>query len=556
MKRTDEIILGDAIAGMRQSPAGSVQLIVADPPYNIGYEYDVYDDRKSREEYLSWSRDWISAAAELLADTGALWIAIGDEYAAELKQLGDAAGLTLRNWVVWYYTFGVRCAHKFSRSHTHFLYFVKNEKRHKFRSEKILVPSARQLVYGDKRANAAGKLPDNTWILRPQDAAGAFHPVDDTWYFARVAGTFKERAGFHGCQLPEQLLGRIIQACSDPGDLVVDPFAGSGSTLIVAKKLGRRWCGWELSESYRDQAIARLEAVEPGDPLEGPADPLSSAPTTARGRSLRPKERLDDAMLVDAFCESHEGRSIRDVLADPVRAAALGESCRRRGLTGRPSQWNARLLEIFDRREVLGLPPTQDSPIERESLDEWLDASEMAFRLMLDAGYRDLDAILCDPWAASQFDELASAVAPGHTAQEYRLAARQLEREANDRDAVSGEGLAWIETFEYEEPVTLDRCDLSSIDRGGLVYELIANKTQTVYVGETARGRDRLRRLFDQIHALDRHVVRKGPWRIRTMSVPDLSARLGLQSLRIARATPRPRLNFLDLAVERSEQPT
>jgi site-specific DNA-methyltransferase (adenine-specific) len=114
-----------------------------------------------------------------------------------------------------------------------------------------------------------------------------FSPDQSTWYFPRVCGTFKERAGFHGCQMPEQLLARIIKVSSNPGDLVVDPFAGSGSTLIVAKKLGRDWLGFELSENYVKKVRKRLEAIEPGDPLEGPENPLASAPRTENGRRLK-----------------------------------------------------------------------------------------------------------------------------------------------------------------------------------------------------------------------------------------------------------------------------
>ena len=105
-------------------------------------------------------------------------------------------------------------------------------------------------MYADSRANPAGRLPDDTWVLRPQDLADCFTAGEDTWYFPRVAGTFKERAGFHGCQMPEQLLGRIIRFCSNPGDLVVDPFSGSATTLAVAKKLGRNYLGFDLSEEY------------------------------------------------------------------------------------------------------------------------------------------------------------------------------------------------------------------------------------------------------------------------------------------------------------------
>src|SRR5438105_2190434 len=124
-----------------------------------------------------------------------------------------------------------------------------------------LEPGSVELVYADGRANAKGRLPDDTWILRPQDAAHSFDSDENTWYFPRVCGTFKERAGFHGCQMPEQLLARIIRVSSNPGDLVLDPFAGSGTTLVVAKKLGRRWLGFEVSANYAAQVQARLDAA-------------------------------------------------------------------------------------------------------------------------------------------------------------------------------------------------------------------------------------------------------------------------------------------------------
>src|SRR5207244_2694872 len=117
-----------------------------------------------------------------------------------------------------------------------------------------------------------------------------FQGDEDTWYFSRVCGTFKERSGWHGCQMPEQLLGRIIRACSDPGDLVLDPFAGSGTTLVVAKKLGRHWVGFELSANYVARIQARLEAAQPGQPLEGAEEPTVSAPPTPsrRGKESPP----------------------------------------------------------------------------------------------------------------------------------------------------------------------------------------------------------------------------------------------------------------------------
>ncbi len=282
---------GDCVAGMKKLAAGSVQLAFADPPFNIGYEYDEYDDRQEAEAYLDWSEQWIGQVHRVLADDGTFWLAIGDEYAAELKVISQKIGFHCRSWVIWYYTFGVNCQKKFNRSHAHLFHFVKDPKQFTFNDEAIRVPSARQLVYRDKRANPRGRLPDDTWILRPQDVPeGGFAADDDTWYFPRVAGTFKERAGFHGCQMPEQLLGRIVRVSSNEGDVVMDPFAGSGTTLIVAKKLARAWVGFELSKDYATRVRTRLKKTQADDPLVGAADPVNSAPSTANGRRLDDKQ--------------------------------------------------------------------------------------------------------------------------------------------------------------------------------------------------------------------------------------------------------------------------
>jgi site-specific DNA-methyltransferase (adenine-specific) len=280
--KLNQVHQGDCIAGLKSLPAGCVDLVFADPPFNIGYDYDVYNDRQERDEYLKWSKKWIAAVHRALKPDGTFWLAIGDDYAAELKLLSQEVGFHSRSWVIWYYTFGVNCKAKFSRSHTHLFHFVKDPKQFTFRAEELenRIPSARQLVYNDSRGNPDGRLPDDTWVLRPQDLAGCFSAEEDSWYFPRVAGTFKERAGFHGCQMPEQLLGRIIRTCSHPGELVIDPFAGSSTTLVVAKKLGRNFLGFVLSEDYVVRGMQRLAKTNAGDSLEGAAEPTMSAPST------------------------------------------------------------------------------------------------------------------------------------------------------------------------------------------------------------------------------------------------------------------------------------
>lgn len=277
----------DCITGMQKLDPGVVDLAFADPPFNIGYDYDVYRDSLDGDEYLQWCSRWIGQVVRVLKDDGTFWLAIGDEYAAELKVLMQHQHhLVCRSWVIWYYTFGVNCKNKFSRSHAHLFQMVKDPKQFTFQADQIRVPSARQLVYNDSRANPTGRLPDDTWILRPQDLREGFSAEQDTWYFPRVAGTFREREGFHGCQMPEQLLGRIIRASSCEGEIVLDPFGGSGTTLAVAKKLGRKYLGFELSADYVEKVSTRLAKIQAGDPLEGAAEPLVSAPSTAEGRRL------------------------------------------------------------------------------------------------------------------------------------------------------------------------------------------------------------------------------------------------------------------------------
>lgn len=319
----DRIVQGDCVQLMRKMEPGTVDLCFADPPFNIGYDYDTYEDNKSDEAYLAWSKQWMSEVVRVLKPDGTFWLAIGDEYAAELKVLCTRElGLTCRSWVVWFYTFGVHCEKKFTRSHAHLFHFVRDPKKFTFNNMAIRVPSARQLVYGDKRAVPDGRMPDDTWmmspvlpaevptkdgfVLRPQDIPDRFPPHSDVWFFSRVAGTFKERRGMHGCQMPEQLLGRIIRACSNEGDVVLDPFAGSGTTPTVAKKLGRRFVGLELSKKYVRHIETRLAGIREGDHLVGPEDAVTSAPPTKNGRALR--------LAARANSEPQNGNGVHDLV--------------------------------------------------------------------------------------------------------------------------------------------------------------------------------------------------------------------------------------------------
>jgi DNA modification methylase len=240
-KLLNKIICGDCIEVLSKVGEPFADLIFADPPFNIGYKYDKYYDKVKKKNYIAWTKDWMSTCKKVLKPHGSFYIAIGDEYAANVKLIADELGLFMRNWIIWHYTFGQQTKNKFARAHTHIFYLVNDKKNFTFNDHAVRLPSDRQLIYNDRRANPIGKMPDDVW--------------DE---YSRVCGTFKERTGWHPCQMPENLLKRIISVSSNPGDCVLDPFSGSGTTAAAAYQLGRNYVGIETSPQYVEKANERL----------------------------------------------------------------------------------------------------------------------------------------------------------------------------------------------------------------------------------------------------------------------------------------------------------
>lgn len=229
--------------------SGTVDLVVADPPYNIGYDYDQYDDSKSLSDYIDFTELWLSRCYSALKPGGTIWVAIGHEFVHRMRViLEDEFGFSFRHHVVWHYSFGTNRKNLLTRSSSHLLHYVKSGGVVTWNGDEIREPSYR-LEVGDKRANPAGRLPD------------------DVWSYKRIAGTHKERIKWHPCHLPEAIVARIIRASSNPGDLVLDPFCGSGTSWVVAKKLGRRFDGCELSADYAAKSFERASGVVAGDAI-------------------------------------------------------------------------------------------------------------------------------------------------------------------------------------------------------------------------------------------------------------------------------------------------
>jgi site-specific DNA-methyltransferase (adenine-specific) len=308
MPETNQIVQGDCIKVLNDGPEAWVDLVFADPPFNIGYLYHGYNDQRKTEDYLKFSHDWMQAVHRALKPSGSFYLAIGDEYAADLAVIARRQiGFHLRNWIVWHYTFGQQMKQKFAKSHTHILYFTKAKDPgdFTFNADAVRVASARQTTYADVRANPKGKVPDDTWYLRPQETSQEFFAPDaDTWYVSRVCGTFKEREGWHGCQMPIAVLDRIIKASSNPGDVVLDPFNGSGTTAVSAALLDRKYVGIDQSKEYVDFARKRLQHALEATRKKGKhaaiADPNRDSriltPTDAFGRKRVPRKKAGRSM--------------------------------------------------------------------------------------------------------------------------------------------------------------------------------------------------------------------------------------------------------------------
>jgi DNA modification methylase len=242
-----QVVEGDCVEVMGELRPGCARLVFADPPYNLGVGYgDHHDDRMPPERYLDWSRSWIFAAARLLAPDGSMWVLINHEWAARVEMMLGDAGLHMRAWITWYESFGVNCPNNFNRTSRRLLCAVRDPEMIVFNRDAVNRPSDRQAKYGDKRADPEGKTWDDVWGINP--------PIP------RLVGTAEERIPDFPTQLPLALLTAVVGCASEPGDWVVDPFSGSGTTGVAAVRLGRRYIGIEKSGTFAGLSRARISS--------------------------------------------------------------------------------------------------------------------------------------------------------------------------------------------------------------------------------------------------------------------------------------------------------
>jgi len=258
-----DVYVGDCRQVLASLPQGSVDLIFADPPFNWNVPYTDWNDNMKRQDYLEFTYQWLDACIRVLAPRGSLWVNIPDDSAAEVVIHLQGRGLQMINWCIWHFRFGQCRDTNFIVSKAHVLYFARDRKNRIWNPDAILVSSDRAAVYGDARTRRT---------RRP----GLRVPLD-VWYgpyLGRIQGTNKERRPGHHNQIPETYMRRVILACSNEGDLVLDPFLGSGTTSVVARSLNRCSIGIEFSEGTAESAFERILA-----------GPIRTANTTATLRS-------------------------------------------------------------------------------------------------------------------------------------------------------------------------------------------------------------------------------------------------------------------------------
>jgi len=228
-------ILGDALDVLTTIDSESIDLVIADPPYNLGKDYGNNHDIKGFDDYLEFSRSWIREAHRVLKPNGTIYAFMGFRFISYLYDILDRDfGMFFNSWIVWHYTQGMGKKRGFSPRHDDILMFTKS-KDFLFNLDDIRVP---QKFYRE-RNNMRGANPG------------------DVWQFSHVHYCNPNRQN-HPTQKPEGLIERMVLASSNEGSSVLDPFVGSGTTLRVCQQLGRLGIGIELNPDYVEMTKARL----------------------------------------------------------------------------------------------------------------------------------------------------------------------------------------------------------------------------------------------------------------------------------------------------------
>ncbi|MGP6173646.1 DNA-methyltransferase [Corynebacterium sp. A21] len=249
------IFQGDSIAWLKSLETGSVDLIFADPPYNI--KKADWDNFASQEIYIEWCMQWIVEASRVLTPTGSLYICGFSEILADVKHPATKYFAACR-WLVWHYKNKANLGSDWGRSHESILHFRKSKKQKLHSIDYLRIPyGAHTLKYpshpqAETSAYGKGQGKRDDWQPHPMGAK-----AKDVITIPTTCNGMNEKTP-HPTQKPEELVRKFIFAVSEPGDVVLDPFSGSGTTAVVAAQLGRRFLACDLDAEHNSWAAGRL----------------------------------------------------------------------------------------------------------------------------------------------------------------------------------------------------------------------------------------------------------------------------------------------------------
>ena len=243
------VIRGDCLKVMADIPSASVDLCFADPPFNLEKKYLSYKDQRPVAEYVDWCRQWMAEMVRIAKPSGAIfvhnipkWLTY---YAAILNELAH-----FRHWIAWD-AMSTPLGKTMLPAHYGILFYTKSASGYKFfdiRTPHQTCRSCKEFLkdYGGKsdQRHPFGTLVSDVW--------GDIHRI-----------RHRSRRDSHPCQLPVHLMQRVVLMATEPGDIVLDPFLGTGTTAIAAKSLGRRFIGIDMDPDYAKLAEDKLaETVE------------------------------------------------------------------------------------------------------------------------------------------------------------------------------------------------------------------------------------------------------------------------------------------------------
>lgn len=251
---TVEIYCMDCLEFLKRGTLNDIHLTFLDPPFNQGKDYRYFDDEQHPKVYWGWLREIIQLIYDTTADGGAIYFMQREKNVGWMMRVLEETGWTFQNLIIWKkFTSAVPCDFRFGKQYQVIVFATKGEKPRVFNKLRVDYPL---------RPNYKHKRPNGIYVTDVWDDIREL----TSGYFAGDEALRDEKGNrLHTQQSPVALLLRIILSSTMPGDLVFDPFAGTGTTLVVAKQLGRRAVGVEIDPEYVKLVRWRLRTMREAD---------------------------------------------------------------------------------------------------------------------------------------------------------------------------------------------------------------------------------------------------------------------------------------------------